>query len=371
MEIAMKMISHAWVALMALERLKTSKSGGGLDGKPKSFYLGDCFCPYYKAQAARFVEFFDKHKDAFVQGAWFPDSVIADNLAGGHTFKMKKPSSRKERDEAVRIKNRTPGHLGARRKFIEDGRLEEHVYIKGNYVLPDRCEALSHAIRDMMLIQKEAKKGSDIIFNDDQITLYFLMLSHYMADAHVPPHSDSRDFYTPPTIHPDMEEYWECEIKKFYSFDDKRKVFDYDIGGAPELNPKRKKSFDKSFLKRALEILGRRAWDPSAKKELYLGKNNRKIYDYAKAVCFDSYLLSTWFIPELPEKEYTKVKILKEKKYRKKLREMSPYILADAIDSIALTWVLTWDKYSKLKKEIRKKTMEIKSMGGTIAGGKK
>ncbi|MFH0924410.1 MAG: hypothetical protein V1872_02055 [bacterium] len=183
----MKSIAHAWIALMALERLKTPKDSVGFIGNQfKPFSLGHSFDTYYNKQAKRFVKYFDKHKDAFVQGAWFPDSVISDNLTGGHTLKIKNPSTDLEKQEAAIIKNETPDHLSTRRTFIKETRLKEEVYIKHNYILPDRCEALSHAIRDMVLIQKDQPKGSDILFNDDQITLYFLMLSHYLADAHVP-----------------------------------------------------------------------------------------------------------------------------------------------------------------------------------------
>lgn len=358
----MKSIAHAWLALMALERLKSPKTKGYIKKKFKPFFLGKSFDSYYNNQAERFVKFFDKHKDAFVQGAWFPDNVISDNLTGGHTLKIKKPSKKSEEKKAKTIKNRTPNHLSSRRKFIEEARLKEKVYVKGNYILPDRCEALSHAIRDMILIQKDEPKGSDIMFNDDQITLYFLMLSHYLADAHVPPHSDARDFYTPPTIHPDMEKYWDKEIKKFYLFDRKRKIFDYDLGGAPELDDKRKTKFETSFLYDALKVLSKRRWNPADKKSQYLGKNNKKVYDYIKSVCFDSYLLSTWFIPEMSKNEYKKIKILKDDKYKENLREMSVHILADAVDSIALVWLLTWDRYNKLKDQIKKKKKEIKTM---------
>ena len=74
----MKTVGHAWVGLMALQRLKS---------------LSEEFDSYYKKQAKSFVLFFDKHKDAFVQGAWFPYSVISDNLAGGHTYKIKQPKN--------------------------------------------------------------------------------------------------------------------------------------------------------------------------------------------------------------------------------------------------------------------------------------
>jgi hypothetical protein len=362
---------------MALERLKQYKNSklfkrSFLGKNFKGYYLGDDFDKYFIEQAKGFVKFFDKHKDAFVKGAWFPDSVISDNLTGGHTLKLKKPTTKTEKAEAKEFKNRTPSHLRSLKNLnIKKSRLKEKVCRKSKYVLPDRCEALSHSIRDMILIQKDEPKGSDIMFNDDQITLYFLMLSHYLADAHVPPHSDARDFYGPSTIHPDMEKYWDKEIVKYYEFDKKRKVFDYDISGAPELidDEKLKAKFQESFLCKTLDELSKRKWGLKKIKgklatKKILGQGNKKIYDYVKAVCFVSYLISTDFISENIEKEeYKKMKILKDAKYKNRLDKISVNVLADAIDSIALVWLLTWDKYNKLKEGGRDKTKTIKKEG--------
>ncbi len=339
----MKAVAHAWVGLMALARLtKLSKK----------------FNKYYKKQTADFVQFFDKHKDAFVQGAWFPDSVIQDNLSGGHTYKLKEPDGKREKEEARKITNRTPEHLSCRSLVKNPSAFNRKLYNKYKYTLPDRCEALSHSIRDMILIQRKEPKGSDIMFNDDQITLYFLMLSHYLADAHVPMHSDARDFYGPSTIHPDAEGFWDKEILKYYVFDKSKKCFDYDIDGMPELKEKKKDAFAGSFLHKALKILDKKQWDPADTK--ILGSGNKKIYDYLKAVCLVSYVLDCQFIPlSMQPAKYKKLKILEEKPYFDELARISPHIFADAIDSIALVWLLTWDRYNKLKAEAAEKKKEI------------
>lgn len=372
----MKKIAHAWLALMALERLKHPKKSkffkkSFLSRNFKNFFIGDKFDSYFQAQAEKFVNFFDKHKDAFVKGAWFPDNVISDNLAGGHTFKLRKPVNEKEIKNSREITNYTPKHLCSLKALeIKESRLKERLYVEDVYNLPDRCEALSHAIRDMILIQKDEPKGSEILFIDDQITLYFLMLSHYLADSHVPPHCDARDFYGPSTIHPDMEEYWDTEIEKYYEFDKKRGVFDYDIDGAPEPKEKEiKKEFKKSILYKVIEELNGRKWVVSKKKggvldKEIIGKGNKKIYDYVKAICYVSYLISTDFIPEnVSAGEYKKIKILENPEYKEKLDKLSVCVLADAIDSIALVWLLTWDKYKTLKEEIKKKKISIEKEG--------
>ncbi|MDP3057608.1 MAG: hypothetical protein Q8N37_03780 [bacterium] len=367
----MKAIAHAWLALMAMQRLRCSKDSSFFSGNFQNFFLGDKFDPYFQIQAEKFVIFFDKHKDAFVQGAWFPDNVISDNLTGGHTFKLRKPVNETEIKNSREITNFTPKHLCSLKALgIQESRLKEKLYMEDGYNLPDRCEALSHSIRDMILIQDKEQKGSDILSNDDQITLYFLMLSHYLADAHVPPHCDARDFYGPSTIHPDMEKYWDKEIEKYYEFDKERGVFDYDIDGAPELkNGIINDEFKNSILYKVIEELNNRKWIISQQKgeafnKEILGEGNKKIYDYVKAICYASYLISTDFIPEdVPPEEYKKLKILENPEYKEKLDRLSVCVLADAIDSIAMVWLLTWDKYKALEKEIEEKNILIKKEG--------
>jgi hypothetical protein len=349
---------------MALERLKSGKDKtwkkSFIGEKFDSYFLGHQFNQTYQKLAKSFVKFFDNHKDAFVKGAWFPDNVIEDNLTDGHTFKLKKPESDSEKKQAFSVKNLPPSHLSSVSLIDDKSRTKEKVFLRDG-LLPDRCEALSHAIRDMMKIQNKESKGSDVMFNDDMITLYFLMLSHYIADAHVPPHSDSRKFYEKRkkgyggdvvTIHPDMEKYWDGEVSRFFEYDKKRKVFDYGISGAPELKEKKQKNFEKSFLYDVLDTLSKRKWDPSEKKVL---GNNKKIYDYIKSVCFVSYLVSTDFVSGMSLDGYRKVKIKKDPEYADKLRELSVHVLADAIDSIALLWLLAWERYFKLKEEVKKK----------------
>ena len=57
---------------------------------------------------------------------------------------------------------------------------------------------------------------------------------------------------------------------------------------------------------------------------------------------------------------------MEDPKYKEKLDQISIYVLADAIDSIALIWLLTWDKYNKLKNEIESKIKKIDKEGGVI-----
>jgi hypothetical protein len=89
----------------------------------------------------------------------------------------------RRRKKARPVTYRSPKHTSSI-TLIDKRRQKEKVILAPNSTLPDRCEALRQAIRDMIKIQRKEGKGSPIIFNDNQIALYFLMLSHYIADTH-------------------------------------------------------------------------------------------------------------------------------------------------------------------------------------------
>jgi hypothetical protein len=278
---------------------------------------------------------------------------------------MRKPDEGKG-ESGKEITHEPPSHSSSKDIIEDKGRFREKVWIDPASCLPDRCEAIKQAIRDMMLIKGNEEKGSPIMFNDNQIALNFLMFSHYIADGHVPPHSDARDFYSPPTIHPDMEEFWDKEVEKYYKFDKGKEVFVYDEQGYPEFRVGKEGEFKESFLSKALKRLDQRAWDPSAKT--VLGKGNKNAWDYMVATCFVSYLVSTWFVPEMTKEEYKKLKILNEPGYKNKLLQLSEHVFADAIDSIALLWILAWNSLHKLKLDIKSTTKKIEARGGKILG---
>jgi hypothetical protein len=41
-------------------------------------------------------------------------------------------------------------------------------------------------------------------------------------------------------------------------------------------------------------------------------------------------------------------------------------VLADAIDSISMVWLLTWDMYNRLQEKADERAKEIKKKGGKI-----
>ncbi len=66
----MKKFTHAWLAFMAIKKLKETK-------------LSDTDRRY----ANNLIKWFKSHKDGVTQGAWYPDSVIKD-MANSHVLKL-------------------------------------------------------------------------------------------------------------------------------------------------------------------------------------------------------------------------------------------------------------------------------------------
>jgi len=332
----MKKYTHAWLALKAVELLKS------LEGK---------FSDERNKRLKKFLSFISTHPSTFVRGAWFPDTVISDHNQGGHTWKyyLDEASGRAE-------KRRPPNHNHCLnfvqndldRKISLDARISD---------LPDRCEALGQMIRDAILITNKTKSGDVIVFNDSQVALLFLMLSHYICDAHVPVHCDSRDFYTPSTVHPDLEGFWEKEIIKYYKVSKKTEQFDLDEEGNLQLRPD-KKSYDGSILHQCDGLLERSKWNgmDTAREHwsAFLGKDNNNFWDYLVSVCIVSFHMSLLMFPlDLPGVDYNNLKIMKVSPFKERVIEYSPFILADAVNSVALLWLAAWERWELLAKGVR------------------
>ena len=96
--------------------------------------------------------------------------------------------------------------------------------------LPDRCESIAHSVIDHLKMQESEDKGSPVAPTDNQIALLLFMLSHYVADGHMPLHCDSRRFSD--GVHDSMEGRWEKLITRHYRIDRTNDRFLYD----PELS---------------------------------------------------------------------------------------------------------------------------------------
>jgi len=333
----MKRYTHAWLSLKALELLKT--------------YHGH-FDDERNKRLGRFIKFMSYYPRTFVRGAWFPDTIIKDNIQGGHTWKYSLDSI-----NGRIVPYRPPSHNRCLR-FVQSELGKRVSLNERTSDLPDRCEALSETIRDIIRMTNKIPSGDVLAFNNSQVAVMFLMLSHYVCDAHVPPHCDNRDFYTPSKIHPDLEGFWEHQIRKYYRVSTKTRQLILDENQNLQIDTTRR-SFTNSILHKCDEILQASKWDNMNQAGQnwrdFLGNTNKNLWDYLVAVCLVSFHMSLKMFPlePLAGVDYHAARIMRVSTLRDNVLQYSPYILADAIDSVALVWLATWERWELLAKGIR------------------
>ena len=333
----MKKYTHAWLSLKAMELLR-ARSGD--------------FNEERNQRVKRLLRFMSRYPSTFVRGAWFPDTVIKDNTQGGHTWKYYvDPVDGRE------VRYRPPPHNNCL-SLVQSELAGRVSLVDRTSDLPDRCEALSQSIRDAILITNKVHSGDVIAFNDSQVAVLFLMLSHYVCDAHVPVHCDRRDFYTPSKVHPDLEAFWEYEIKKYYRVSTGTEQFDLDENHNLQLNTDHR-AFETSILHQCDEVLAQSVWDNMTRTDpdwrTFLGNGNKNLWDYLVSVCLVSFHMSLKMFPLNPPNEidYGTVRIMRVSPFKESVVQYSPYILADAISSVALVWLATWERWELLAKGIR------------------
>lgn len=331
----MKKYTHAWLALQAVGLLKRFKGG---------------FSKERNRSLDRFLAFIGTHQNTFVRGAWFPDTVVKDNTQGGHTWKY-----RADEQAGIKPKRKAPDHVLCR-QFVAD-RLDAKLVLDERISdLPDRCESLSQMIRDCVLITNKMKKGDILGFNNSQIAVMFLMLAHYICDAHVPVHCDARDLYNPSKVHPDLEAFWEKEITKFYTVSKKAEQFDLDPDG--NLQRKANKTgYDMSFLHEFDQILDQYRWknmtDAKPHWRAFLGAGNKNFWDYIVSVCVVSFHMSQLMFPPDADVDYDTLRIMQTEPFKTQVIRYSPFILADAVNSTALLWLAAWERWELLAAGVR------------------
>jgi len=314
----MKKYTHAWIAFKAIERLEKGK-------------VADTDRKY----ADSLIKWFKGRKDGVMHGAWYPDEVIKD-MATSHVLKFT-PSQ-----QGAGTFRTLPGS-----SLIYTEGKKSVLYNKAYVVdpednLPERCEALTHSVIDNLRVQAIEPKGSPIAPVDNHIALILFMLSHYVADAHVPFHCDSRRFSSGVNLHGQLEEVWEKEVERYFDIDEANERFFYNREGYPL--PKTSPDYSGSFLKRVEDELVKR------KFLVDWGTGNGNVREYMTALCQYSYLLSYIFIPQ--KYNETNVSLDNWQKLPDQgisLEYLSFVVLSDSIDSIARIWLRLWRRYVQWK----------------------
>ncbi|MBN1160929.1 MAG: hypothetical protein JXA17_03145 [Dehalococcoidales bacterium] len=334
----MKKFSHAWLAFMAIK---------SLDDKKQDLSDAD------RKHAESLILWFMNHKDKVVQGAWFPDELIKD-MADKHVLKF--CPADKAPPNTVSIPPEKRKVLPEEYLIFKHGRASPVFEQAFNVTdpkdnLPDRCESLAEAVVDQLKVQEYEEKGSPVSPTDNQVALWLFMLSHYVADAHVPVHCDSRQFSSGKNIHGKLEKAWDDEIKKYYRLNSQKTRFLYDTDGYPKTagDLATDKAYQKSFLKAVADELESRKYSHS------FGKGNNNVWDFANAICHNSYLISYRFFPSGYGPDNVNAQNWKTLAPDFSLQQVSTAVLADAIDSISRVWFRVWRRYEmweKKKKQI-------------------
>jgi len=318
----MKKYTHAWIAFMAIKRLEETK----LNTENRSY-------------ADSLIGWFRSHRDGVIQGAWYADSVIKD-MANSHVLKLT-PSA-----EATSKFRRLPAAY-LNYQYGKSSPVRKMSFSIDEYDnLPDRCESIAHSVVDHLKIQECEEKGSPVSPTDNQIALLFFLLSHYIADAHMPFHCDSRRFSAGMDLHGRVEGEWDDTICRLFKIDDDNERFFYDQYGYPLRDSNRTQEYELSFLKKVDDVQYNRPFTIS------WGAKNKNVWDFMSAICQHSYLLSYCFIPQ----EYELNSITSgnwQSLGSITFEDLSVAVFSDAIDSIARAWFRVWRKYKKWERKQR------------------
>ena len=266
----MKKYTHAWLAFMAMKRLDQATLPE-VEGSGKSAVEVASF-------AKSLVRWFKNYRDFVVQGAWYPDEVFSDQ-GSSHGVKYEPDMF----SEDARVFKALPDTMEVRNLMMEESPLygKPFTIVKGN--LCDRCDAMAHTIVDNFKIQYREEKGNPISPSSTHMAMRFFIMSHYIADAHMPLHCDARSLGT---IHTAVESQWESAVKKSYIIDE---------------------------------------------------------WDYMSAVTEYSYLLAYEMFPrDFEDMGWT---AYKKTPAAARFEEYSSKLMTDAIDSIARAWLHVWIRY--------------------------
>lgn len=162
----------------------------------------------YREQGKDLQELLMQHQDMIKEASWAPDSILSD-MAQYHTFKLFT-----EQD--------FPGDSAYAKQVYETHTATKKYYrASGSGGLPYKIDHLARVISDMNKLRKYNDRCSM-----NQIMYQYLLISHYIADAHVPMHCDIRDdppspsdtnkpgngIYYSDTEHRKIEKIWENAV---------------------------------------------------------------------------------------------------------------------------------------------------------------
>jgi hypothetical protein len=197
----MKNKTHIYLAVKAIEflyeGLKNLRYAGSGRAVP-----GDTISKK-RASAKTLQRMLLHYRDAISEATWAPDDILYDKTLF-HTFKLF-----------------TDAEFPGSQSYAREVHQNSYYRTKGGGGLPYKVDHLSRVIADMDKLRRYNDR-----YSMEQIMYQYLMISHYIADAHVPMHCDLRDdppsasntskprngTYFSGSLHGKVEQLWEDAV---------------------------------------------------------------------------------------------------------------------------------------------------------------
>ena len=309
----MKKYTHAWLAMMAMKRIEKAKIPARQQDDAKAL-----------------ITWFKNYRDFVLSGAWYPDAVFKD-MTPSHIVKYEPDAS----STAVPNFRIMPPTLQMYQLGLESDMYGKPFKLDKRHNLCDRCESFTESLIDSFKILTMENEGSPIVPSNNHIAMRFFILSHYIADGHMPLHCDARSFYNDNEVHGFIEDLWDQEVRRSYFIDEDNERFFYDPEGYPL------KQQEVSELMQYVE-------DELVNREFIWswGSGCNNTWDYMSGISQYSYLMAYRLIPaDKAPREITKAYYMSTEAFREHFFEYSKVILGDAVESIAKIWLHAWVRY--------------------------
>ena len=340
----MKKYTHAWLAMMAMKRIEKAKIPARQQDDAKVL-----------------ITWFKNYRDFVLSGSWYPDSVFKD-MSTSHIVKYLPDPSGTNKSFRVMPKTLQMYQLG-----LKSDMYGTPFYIEKRHNLCDRCESFTESLIDSFKILTMENEGSPIVPSNNHIAMRFFILSHYIADGHMPLHCDGRSFYNDNEVHAFIEQEWDDQVRASYLIDEDNERFFYD----PEGYPLKSEQGLSELMKYVEDELESREFIWS------WGSGCNNTWDYMSGISQYSYLMAYRLVPgdHIPA-EISKALYMESDAYKEHFLEYSKVILADAVESIAKVWLHAWVRYrdwfrgtelAYLKEQSKKAENDLKAANKTIA----
>ncbi len=322
----MKKYSHAWIAFMAIKRLETIANASSDSAVVKGVSED------VRKHAKSLVKWFMDYRDFVIEGAWYPDEVFKD-MSTSHIVKYKPNEEGKYSSFRSMPSTHAITALMKRKSALYN---RPYDITQGNCA--DRCESIAHSIVDNFKMLYKEERGCPIATTNNHIALRFFILSHYVADCHMPLHCDNRPFSDEKGIHGAIEKKWEDQIKRSFKIDTDNNRFFYAPDGYPlQMTPT-------TFVQSVLEEITSRQYVHG------WGSGNSSTWDYMSSVSQYSYLFSYYLIPLTFQNTQGINEFMEQTEWGQHFDDYNKMIFSDAIDSVARIWLHVWIKYKSWMK---------------------